>query len=83
MSAPEILRQLRVSAGFLEMDVATALLFLQLVLREARRHGSAAGVGTQMILKHLVQRLLEVGGLTVTMLVDMTDAPDARRDQSL
>ena len=82
MSAPEILCQLRISAGFLEGDVATAVLFLQLVLREARRHCSVAGVSTQMMLKHLVQWLLEVGMLTVTMLADMTDAPAARRSQS-
>jgi uncharacterized protein len=73
ISAPEILRQLRVRASFLEMNAATALLILQLVLREARLHCSAASLGTQTILMHLVQRLLDAEVLTVARLADMTD----------
>jgi len=73
LSAPEILRQFHVRVGFLEMDAATALLILQLVLREARFHCSAASVGSQTILTHLVQGLLDAEVLTVARLADMTD----------
>ena len=73
VSPSEILSRLRVQAEFLEMDADLGFLLFQLVLLEARFHCSAASLGSQAVLQHLVRQLLEADIVTTAMLTEMTD----------
>jgi HD superfamily phosphohydrolase len=72
-SAPDILSRLRLGKAHLEMDRQTAELVAELIVAEARFHTSAANAGPNVMLKHLVGRLLECGALGVEALPTMTD----------
>lgn len=73
LSAPELLARLRLRGSYLDTDVETAELLVDLIVAEARFHCSAANLGTNTILKHLVQQVLDAGVLTTCTLAAMTD----------
>jgi hypothetical protein len=58
----------------LDTDIETAELLVNLIVAEARFYCSAANLGPNTILKHLVQELLDAGVLTTNTLVTMTDS---------
>jgi hypothetical protein len=72
--APEILARLRWQGPYLDTDVETAELLVDLIVAEARFYCTAANLGPNTILKHLVQQLLDVGTLTTRGLATMTDS---------
>ena len=72
--APEVLARLHLAGPHLETDVETAELLVDLIVAEARFHCSAANLGPNTILAHLVQRLFDAGVLTPGELAAMTDA---------
>lgn len=77
--AHEILARLRLAGPYLETDVETAEALVELIVAEARFHCSAANMGPNTILAHLVRRLLDAGGMTADNLAAMTDAEVERR----
>ena len=72
--APEILARLRLRGPYLDTDLETAELLVDLIVAEARFYCTAANLGPNTILKHLVQRSLEAGVLTTKTLATMTDS---------
>ncbi len=72
--APEILARLRLEGAYLDADVETAELLVDLIVAEARFYCTAANLGPNTILKHLVQQLLGAGVLTTSSLATMTDS---------
>ncbi len=72
--APEILARLRLQGPYLDADVEIAELLVDLIVAEARFYCTAANLGPNTILKHLVQQLLDAGTLTVHDLATMTDS---------
>jgi HD superfamily phosphohydrolase len=77
--APEILARLHSAGSHLETDIETAELLVDLIVAEARFHCSAANLGPNTILAHLVQRLFDAGSLTPSELTAMTDTEVERR----
>jgi hypothetical protein len=73
LMAPELLARLRLRGSYLDTNVETAELLVDLIVAEARFHCSAANLGTNTILKHLVQQVLDAGVLTTGALASMTD----------
>jgi len=73
LMAPELLARLRLRGSYLDTDVETAELLVDLIVAEARFHCSAANLGANTILKHLVQQVLDAGVLTMSSLAAMTD----------
>jgi hypothetical protein len=78
-SAPEILTRLHLAGPHLETDVETAELLVDLIVTEARFHCSAANLGPNTVLAHLVRRLFDAGVLAPGDLAAMTDAEVERR----
>jgi HD superfamily phosphohydrolase len=78
-SAPEILTRLHLAGPHLETDIETAELLVDLIVAEARFHCSAANLGPNTILAHLVRRLFDAGVLTPDELAAMTDAEVERQ----
>jgi len=72
--APEILARLRLQGPYLDADIETAELLVDLIVAEARFYCTAANLGPNTILKHLVQQLLDAGVLTTSDLATMTDS---------
>ena len=72
--APEILARLRLRGSHLDADIETAELLVDLIVAEARFYCTAANLGPNTILKHLVQQLLDAGVLTTNALATMTDS---------
>ena len=72
--APEVLARLRLRGPYLDTDIETAELLVDLIVAEARFYCTAANLGPNTILKHLVQQSLEVGVLTTNALATMTDS---------
>jgi uncharacterized protein len=72
--APEILARLHLAGRNLETDVETAELLVDLIVAEAHFHCSAANMGPNAILAHLVQQLLDAGALMADDLPTMVDA---------
>jgi HD superfamily phosphohydrolase len=72
--APEILARLCLQGPYLDTDVETAELLVDLIVAEARFYCTAANLGPNTILKHLVQQLLDAGVLTTKGLYTMTDS---------
>jgi len=75
LPAPQLLARLhlRHRTPYLDTDIETAELLVELIVAEARFHCSAANLGTNTILKHLVKELLDAGVLTTHALAAMTD----------
>lgn len=73
LPAPELLGRLCVGGSHLDTDVETAELLVDLIVAEARFHCSAANLGTNTILRHLVQQALDAGVLATDALATMTD----------
>jgi hypothetical protein len=69
----EILRCLHLAGPYLETDVETAELLVDLIVAEAGFHCSPANMGPTAVLGYLVQQLLDVGALKVADLATMTD----------
>ncbi len=74
LPAHQLLARLRLNGPHLDTDVETTELLVELIVAEARLHCSPSNVGTNVILKHLVQQALDAGALTVDDLATMTDA---------
>jgi HD superfamily phosphohydrolase len=74
LPAPALLAQLHVRGPYLDTAVETAELLVDLIVAEARFHCSAANLGMNTILRHLVQQVLDAGVLTTSMLAAMTDS---------
>ena len=74
LPAHQLLARLRLNGPHLDTDVETAELLVGLIVAEARLHCSPSNVGTNVLLKHLVQQALDAGALTVDGLATMTDA---------
>jgi HD superfamily phosphohydrolase len=72
--APEILARLRLKGSYLDTDVETAELLVGLIVAEAHFYCTAANLGPNAILKHLVQQLLDARMLTTNDLATMTDS---------
>lgn len=77
--APEILARLHLAGPHLETDIETAELLVDLIVSEAHFHCSAANLGPNTILAHLVRRLFDAGALTPDELAAMTDVEVERR----
>jgi len=77
--AHEILARLHLAGPHLEIDVGMAEALVVLIVAEARFHCSAANMGPNTVLAHLVQRVLEAGEMTADDLATMTDAEVQRR----
>ena len=77
--AHEFLSRLNLAGLHLETDVEMAEMLVGLIVAEARFHCSAANMGPNTILAHLVRRLLEVGVMAADDLASMTDAEIERR----
>lgn len=73
LPAPELLARLRLSGSRLDTDVETAELLVDLIVAEARFHCSAANLGINTILRHLVQQAFDADGLATDALAAMTD----------
>ncbi|MCP4538486.1 MAG: HD domain-containing protein [Chloroflexi bacterium] len=73
LPAHQLLARLRLSGPHLDTDVETAELLVELIVAEARLHCSPSNVGTNVLLKHLVQQALDAGALTVEGLATITD----------
>lgn len=72
--APEILARIRLQGPYLDADVETVELLVDLIVAEARFYCTAANLGPNTILKHLVQQLLDARALTTDGLATMTDS---------
>jgi HD superfamily phosphohydrolase len=77
--APRVLEHLRTDGPHLMTDDETAEMLVDLIVAEARFHCSAANMGPDTILAHLVQRLFDAKVLTPDELAAMTDAEVERR----
>jgi len=73
-TAPEILARLRLKGAYLNTDLEMAELLVDLIVAEARFYCTAANLGPNTILKHLVRQLLDAGVLTTNTLAAMTDS---------
>ncbi len=73
LPAHQLLARLRLSGPHLDTDVETAELLVGLIVAEARLHCSPSNVGTNVLLKHLVQQALDAGVLAADDLATMTD----------
>lgn len=73
LTTPELLARLHLRGSYLGTNIETAELLVDLIVAEARFHCSAANLGTNTILKHLVQQVLDAGVLTNITLAAMTD----------
>jgi hypothetical protein len=71
---PEVLARLRLRGPYLDTDIEIAELLVDLIVAEARFYCTAANLGPNTILKHLVQQSLEAGVLTTNTLATMTDS---------
>jgi HD superfamily phosphohydrolase len=74
LPAHGLLARLRLRGPHLDTDVETAELLVDLIVAEARLHCSSSNVGTNVLLKYLVQQALDAGALTADSLATMTDA---------
>ena len=72
--APGILARLCLRGPYLDTDIETAELLVDLIVAEAHFYCTAANLGPNTILKHLVQQLLDAGVLTTDALAIMTDS---------
>jgi len=72
--ASKVLARLHLRGTYLDTDIETAELLVDLIVAEARFYCSAANLGPNTILKHLVQKLFDAGVLTTNTLVAMTDS---------
>ena len=73
LPAHRLLARLRLSGPHLDTDIETAELLVDLIVAEARLHCSPSNVGTNALLQHLVQQVLDAGLLTTDDLSKMTD----------
>jgi len=73
LPVPELLARLRSRGSYLDTDIETAELLVDLIVAEAHFHCSAANLGTNTILRHLVQQVLDAGVVTTNTLATMTD----------
>jgi HD superfamily phosphohydrolase len=73
LPAHGLLARLRLRGPHLDTDGETAELLVDLIVAEARLHCSPSNVGTNVLLKHLVQQVLDAGALTADGLATMTD----------
>jgi uncharacterized protein len=73
-SPAQLLSKLELVGNYISTDFETAELLLQLIISEAKFHCSEINIGPNVILKHLVSRLIEQNVITVEVISDMTDS---------
>ncbi len=74
LPAPTLLTRLRLNGDYLDTDIETAELLVELIVAEARFHTSAVNLGLDTMLVELVRTALDTGVLTTNALSKMTDS---------
>ncbi|WP_340009404.1 HD domain-containing protein [Paenibacillus sp. FSL K6-0276] len=73
-SPAQLLSKLELEGNYISTDFETAELLLQLIISEAKFHCSEVNIGPNVILKHLVTKLIEHNVITVEVICEMTDS---------
>jgi HD superfamily phosphohydrolase len=73
VSPHDLLSKLKFDTGYVDTDIETAELLVELIINEAKFHCSAANIGPNVIMKKLVQQLIDEKVFVVDQLIQMTD----------
>ncbi|OMD36756.1 HD domain-containing protein [Paenibacillus odorifer] len=73
-SPAQLLPKLELEGNYISTDVDTAELLLQFIISEAKFHCSEVNIGPNVILKHLVSKLIDHNVVAVEAISEMTDS---------